>query len=62
MMFPVSGKREDSKAAWKNMIRPNGFLFSMGKGKKSDDEVLDMDDVDIAKGKYYILNELNIKI
>lgn len=50
MMFPVSGKREDSKLAWKNMVRPNGFLFSMAKGKKSDDEVIDMNDLEIARG------------
>ena len=34
------GKRtpDETRAAWRNMARPTGFMFSMAKGKKSDEE------------------------
>ena len=34
------GKRtpDETRGAWRNMARPTGFMFSMAKGKKSDEE------------------------
>ena len=57
----MHGKRADSehsKPAWRNMVRPTGFMFSMAKGKKSDessenfvDEMTD-NDVDVDETSF----------
>jgi len=41
MLSDGGEKRDDSKTVWKNMVRPNGFIFSMARGKKSDEDIID---------------------
>ena len=36
---------EDHRPTWQNMVRPTGFMFSMAKGKRSDDDLETVDEL-----------------
>jgi hypothetical protein len=42
----MQGKRagEDHRPTWQNMVRPTGFMFSMAKGKKSNNNLETVDE------------------